>query len=345
MNPDAPGASRRSLMLLLPFSAALSRLMGEVRQPRRKDRAQQQQQPSPQTVEDYVLRSHANLVVLDVAVVNASGAPVSGLARDQFLVREDGRIQAIKQFTADDAPVSLGLLLDMSGSMSRKMPAMHRAIDAFLGASNPRDEYFVVAFNDRPRFVLPAGVAFSHRREDVRAALLASRPQGRTALYDGLAAAVQHLGAGSYERRVLVLISDGKDTASALSLSAALRRVRSAPVTIYTMGLFSGAEEADETNRGVLKRIARITGGFYFSPENADGIEQACVRIARDIRARYTLAYTPPELTKSEAAAPGGNAIRKIKVELLLRDRLGPGLSVRARSEYVAAAGKGETND
>ena len=278
----------------------------------------------------YVLHSNANLVVLDVAAENRRGRPKTGLTKEQFAVFEDGRRQAIKHFTSSEAPVSVGLVLDMSGSMSRQVEGLRRAVEAFLEASNSLDEYFVVGFNDRPRFSLPSSVPFSTDSGQIRSVVAALRPEGMTSLYDGAIVALNHIEKSKYERRVLVLISDGKDTASQADLAAVLRRVRSTSVTIYTVGLF---EEGDpDQNSGVLKQIARISGGRYFHPENTQDIQRDCVRIAREIRARYTLSYTPTEDTSMD------RIIRRIKVSVVQPPASGEKLIVRARTEISMEA-------
>jgi Ca-activated chloride channel family protein len=298
-----PDASRRSMLLLL--AAGVPCVLHGWQQ-------------------DYVVRSNANLIVLDVAVLGSDGQPVPGLAKDRFVVAEDGKRQAIKQFAAEESPVSIGFVLDMSSSMHRKLDGVYRAVSSLLRASNPEDEYFLVGFNDRPALGLPQGMPFSHSQDDIRQALRSFRPQGRTALYDGLILALDHVEKSNYERRVLVLVSDGKDTASTIRVTEALRHVRSSPITIYTIGLFD--ETDPDRDEGLLKRLAHIAGGKFFHPSSPEELEQYCLRIARDIRARYTLAYTPPEEPRS--------GIRKIKVELL-RSAKQPKMSVLTRSEYT----------
>jgi Ca-activated chloride channel family protein len=273
--------------------------------------------------QDYIVKSSADLVVVDVSVVGSNGTPVAGLAKDNFVISEDGQRQSIKQFSSNEAPVSIGFVLDMSGSMHDKVEGVRRAANAFLDASNPRDEYFLIGFNDKAWVGLPAGTPFSSSLREVRKALAAIRPEGRTALNDGIVLALKHVETSHYETRVLVLVSDGKDTSSSLRLSDALQFVRSSPVTIYTIGLFE--EDDIDKDPALLKNLARMTGGKFFHPVNQDQIEEACAAIAREIRARYTIAYTPP--------AEARQSVRKIKVELLHAANA-PKASVRARTEY-----------
>lgn len=277
-----------------------------------------------QPQEDYVVKSNANLVLLDVSVTGVGGVPVAGLSRDRFSVSEDGKKQIIKQFSAADTPVSMGFVLDMSGSMQHKVGGVQRAVNAFLAASNPDDEYFLIGFNDRPKFGLdPAAKPFTRDRNAIRSAMYGMKAAGKTSLYDGLGSALEHIGKSKFERRFLILVSDGRDTASEMTLQDIVFEVRTHPVTVFTIGLFT--DEDPDRNSGVLKRLAKVTGGRYFNPITAEDIEAACLAIAKDIRARYTLAYTPPESGK-----PG---VRKIHVDLT-RLPSEPRLAVRARTEY-----------
>lgn len=287
-----------------------------------------------QQQQDYVVRSDANLVLLDVSVMGAGGVPVAGLEKDRFSVREDGKEQTIKQFSALDTPVSMGFVIDTSGSMQDKVGGVRRAVNAFLDASNPDDEYFLVGFNDRVRFGLdPETKPFTQDRKIVRSSMYGMDVVGRTSLYDGLHTALEHVAKSTYERRFLVLVSDGADTASKMTLQDILFEVRTHPVTVFTIGLFTNEDE--DRNSGVLKQIARVTGGRYFNPLTAEQIESACLSIAKDIRARYTLAYTP--------ADSGRAGVRKIHVGLTKGPNQGR-LAIRARTEYLLDAAGSQKN-
>lgn len=273
---------------------------------------------------DYVLRLNSNLVVLDVSVTDGDGVPVAGIGKDRFRVSEDGKTQIISQYSAEERPVSLGFVVDSSGSMFKKVLHVRRAVNSFLTVSNPEDSYFVLGFNDIPKLGLPDEIRFTSKADDVRNAVASFRAEGRTCLYDGLAAALNHIQESMLERRYLVVVSDGKDTASSIRLDDSIRQCRASRVTIFTLGLFE--DEDEDQNSGVLKQMARVTGGQYFHPANAKELSDACVRIARDIRARYTLAYTPPSAAR--------RALRRIKVELTPRPDEAKRI-VRTRTEYT----------
>jgi len=273
---------------------------------------------------DYVMRMDSNLVVLDVSVIGSDGVPVAGIGRERFRISEDGKVQKIAQFSAEERPVSLGFVVDSSGSMFNKVLHVRRAVNSFLTVSNPDDLYFVVGFNDMPSLGLPKETLFTGKPEAVRDAVLQFRAEGRTSLYDGLSLALRHVQRSPLERRYLLVASDGKDTASSTPLDTVIAQCRGSRATIFTLGLFE--EEDEDQNAGVLKRMARVTGGQYFHPDNSKELNDACVRIAKDIRARYTLAYTPPATAK--------RALRRIRVEVAPL----PGEAkriVRTRTEYT----------
>ena len=273
---------------------------------------------------DYVLRMDSNLVVLDVSVTGNDGVPVSGIGRERFRISEDDKVQTITQFSAEERPVSLGFVVDSSGSMFNKVLRVRRAVNSFLTVSNPDDLYFVVGFNDIPRLGLPEETLFTGKPEAVRDAVLSFRAEGRTSLYDGLSLALRHVQRSTLERRYLLVASDGKDTASSTSLDTVIAQCRGSRATIFTIGLFE--EEDEDQNGGVLKRMARVTGGQYFHPADSKELSDACIRIAKDIRARYTLAYTPPAAAK--------RALRRIKVEVASLPAEGK-RTVRTRTEYT----------
>jgi Ca-activated chloride channel family protein len=281
--------------------------------------------------QDFVLKTDSNLVVLDVSVVNAKGNPVAGLTKSEFAVFEDGKRQDVKQFSAAESPVVMGLVLDMSGSMGPKAEGVRRSVNLLLGASSPQDQYFVTGFNDRARLALPSTMRFSSKPSDIDQAMARFRCEGRTAVYDGIALALEHFNQSMYERRVMILVSDGKDTASKISRSELLDRVRKSLTTVYTIGLYRD-EDVGEHNSGFLRELAHISGGRFYHPDTEQDLETSCLRIARDIRARYSVAYTPRDATKTE--------VRKVHVELQRRAKDDQKLTVRTRREYMIPGSK-----
>lgn len=284
----------------------------------------QQIQAGPEQ-DEALLKADANLVVLDVSVTHPNGSPVTGLTQDHFQIVESGKAQRIRLHSGEETQVTLGLVLDVSSSMEKKIARLRRSVSTLLGLSSPGDDFFVAGFNDAVRFPLGPGQPFSSSPEVVLKAIESLRAAGRTTLRDGLAAALKRIRTSRHERRVLVLVSDGKDTASTTSFAEIIALVRSSPVTIYTIGLF---EEGDpDSDSGFLKRLAGISGGRYSRPDRQEELEETCRRVANDIRARYILSYTPPELPKC--------GVRKISVRV--NGSTERRLQVRARREYTAS--------
>jgi VWFA-related protein len=263
------------------------------------------------------------LVLLDVSVKDPRGGYVSGLTKDDFRIAESGVPQKITVFSHADVPITAGLVMDASGSMQHKQRDVIMAGLVFAGASNPQDQLFVVNFNDTVRPGLPGGVSFSDDTAVLRLALARDKPEGRTALYDAVAYALHHLDAGDREKKALVLVTDGGDNCSKMTLAETMRLIELSHATIYTVGLFD--EDDPDKNPQVLKRIAHISGGECFLPQQIEDVIPVCKKIAEDIRNRYTIGYVP-----SRTAAKAG--IRNIKV--VASGAGGEHLIVRTRTSY-----------
>jgi VWFA-related protein len=267
----------------------------------------------------------SELVVLPVIVTDKQGRYIGDLPRDRFAVFDNGRRVSIELFSNEDTPVTVGLLLDASGSMRPKLGEVIAAAFAFARSSNPQDELFAIRFNDdvqhaiRDRRFLLAGDL-----DPLRSALAALRPEGRTALYDALNEGLDHLALGSRPRKVLIVISDGGDNASQATLDRVLTRARDSNAVIYTIGIFD--DQDLDRNPGVLKSLARTTGGERFLPHSPGELLKVCERIAREIRSGYTIGYVPPDRD---------GAFHRVRVQL---DPSPPGRStVRTRPGYFAA--------
>lgn len=272
------------------------------------DKAGKKQPP-----QDYTIRTTSRLVLLDVSVKNASGGFVSGLTRDNFKVYEDGKPQEISQFANADIPVTVGIVVDESGSMQPKRAEVIAAALEFIQASNPQDEIFVINFNERARRGLPDMVPFSDNIEMLREALWRGVPEGRTALYDAVEMALHQLDMGRRAKKTMVVISDGGDNVSVHKWPEVMHDVIGSLVTIYTVGIFD--EDDPERNPGVLKHLAGVSGGAVYFPSTLKEILPVCRQIAKDIRERYTIGYIPsPEGSperhiKVVASAPGHNKL------------------------------------
>jgi len=275
--------------------------------------------------ERYKIRVNANLVVLHATAQDHKGILVSGLDKNSFQVYEDGALQQIKYFSHEDIPVTVGLVIDNSGSMGRKRAEVIAAALAFARSSNPQDQMFVVNFNEHVRFALPDSTPFTDQVPELETALSRIITNGQTALYDAVAAALEHLQKGDRDNKVLIVISDGGDNASKHSLAQVMAMIPHADAIIYTIGLFDEADE--DRNPHVLKQLAEETGGDVFLPQSLKEAVPICERIARDIRNQYTIAYIPTNKKQD-------GTYRAIQVTAKAPGR-GP-LLVRTRAGYRA---------
>ena len=261
--------------------------------------------------------------MLSVTVLDRHNASVSGLGKNDFQVYEDGVAQQIRNFSSDDVPVTAGILIDNSTSMGSKRNDVIAAALAFARSSNPQDQMFVVNFNDYAWLGLPPGIPFTGRQDQLQRALAGIRAIGQTSLYDGIAAGLDHLKLGDRDKKVLILISDGGDTASKHSLAQVIAMARQSTAIIYAIGIFD-EDDADQ-NPGVLSRFAKQTGGGAFFPESSKDIPSICEEIARDIRTQYTVTYVP-----GNPAQDGRYRTIEVKASAPGRGRL----SVRTRAGY-----------
>jgi Ca-activated chloride channel homolog len=265
--------------------------------------------------DNYILRSEVRLVLLDVSVESRDGGFVSGLTKENFKVFEDNRPQPITVFAHNDLPVTIGILVDESRSMSPKRSAVLTAALTFIAESNPADQLFVLNFNDTVQRGLPGAQLFSDDREELRLALFSGISQGRTALFDAVVEGLKQLELGQRDKKALVLLSDGGDNASLHTRRQALERIERSPATIYTVGLFDTDDPDRDPN--ILRELARISGGRVYFPQGVAEMVPVCRRIAHDIRSRYTLGYLPPmgkgprslRNIRVEASAPGHSAM------------------------------------
>lgn len=272
---------------------------------------------------DYSIKVNVREVLLRATVTDHKGNVVPGLSQDDFHVFENGTAQKIAYFAFEDVPVSVGLVIDASGSMNTKRSEVIAGAKALLHSSNSQDEVFTVNFNERVSFGLPAAVPFTSNTAQLEAALCRLSPKGETALYDAVAAALRHVRDGSRDKKVLIVISDGGDNASKLAWPAIKALVAHSDATIYTIGIFD-AQDMDQNPR-VLKELARQTGGEAFFPKDLKDLVPVCEQIARDIRNQYTIGYVPAERDEG---------YRRIEVKAAAK---GHGhLSVRTRDGYFA---------
>ncbi len=274
--------------------------------------------------EPFKITDNVDLVLLDASVKNSHGGYVTNLAKDAFQVFVDGHVQPISQFARVDAPVTVGLIVDNSGSMRYKRREVVMAGLAFAKASNPEDQFFVVNFNDHVIPGLPHNLRFTDNIADLHKAMFMGEPAGQTALYDAIAYGLKHLELGDRDQRTLIVVSDGGDNVSELKEPAILNLIEQSRATIYTIGLLD--PEDRDLRPGVLKKFASISGGEYFQPEKLDDVLQVMREISTDIRSRYSIGFSPAPSTGS------GKHTFNIKVTA---SQDGRKLQVRTRTSYT----------
>ena len=275
--------------------------------------------------------SQSELVVLHVAVKDKKGGYVGGLRQDSFRVLEDRRPQEISFFNSQDAPVTVGLLIDASGSMAPHRELVIAASMAFSKAMNPQDEFFVLGFNEHLHAPLPAEKPFTNFEPALRVALVqAIKARGQTAIYNAVNAGLDYVQKGGFERQVLIVLSDGGDNASNTTRAHVLANAQASNAVIYTIALVDPMNS--EADPGFLNQLSGATGGVAFRPKNAAEIDDILQRIARDIRNMYTIGYVPAETTRAGRARK--EPLRSVAVDVTLPS--GQKLAVRTRRAYLA---------
>jgi Ca-activated chloride channel family protein len=270
------------------------------------------------------------MVVLPVTVTDARGHRVTGLTAANFRVYDDGRLSPIALFQTGEIPITIGLIVDHSQSMSSKLNAVSSAASAFARLAHADDELFVVMFSTqirRPAF--SDGRMFTNDPAMLDAALAARIPGGPTALYDAVAEGLRHLPLGTSPRKALIVVTDGGDNASRLKYRDIRQLARHSEAVIYGVGLL-GADSQDE-NPELLKQLCRDTGGIAYFPGATDDVRTVFEEIARDLHEQYTVSIA------ADTPLPG-HATHAIHVTAIGGD--GKKLKVRTRTEYDARPGK-----
>jgi Ca-activated chloride channel family protein len=242
---------------------------------------------------DYKVTVDVELVQLPVSVLDKHGLPVRGLQQEHFSVYEDKIPQRISLFTQEDIPLSVGLVIDVSGSMLEKLDRLNTAVTTFIGESNPQDETFLVTFEDE---VFLESDFTGDPRDFIRS--LVGTPSSRgTALYDAVFVTSKYLKrSASQAKKVLLVVSDGEDNKSKYNLAQARQAVGEDKIIVYTIGLLSSDSSVygmQDTGKTALKQLAEGTGGASFFPQKISEVEDVCRKIARDLRNQYTIGYRP----------------------------------------------------
>jgi VWFA-related protein len=276
------------------------------------------------TAEDpTTIRLDVNLVVIDVSVLNKDGTTVSGLGKQVFQLFVDDAPRPINVFHGEDAPVTVGIVVDNSASMGPQRSEVIAASLAFARSSNPQDQMFVVHFSDHARLGLPPAKGFTNNIPELETALSQFTVAGTTALYDALGLALSHFKRATIHRKILIMISDGGDNSSRARLPDILQWAQNSGIAFYCIGLFNKSDE--NSNPRVLTQLAELTGGKAFFPSDVQDTTNICVEIAREIRSQYTLGFTGAEDGKYHI------------IKVIAEDPAYGKLRVRTRPGYFAA--------
>jgi Ca-activated chloride channel homolog len=284
--------------------------------------------PDPNTArQDNKIRVDVNLVVLHTTVLDDRGRFADGLKQDNFRVFEDKVEQKLSVFKREDIPVSMGLVIDNSGSMRDKRARVNQAAITLVEASNPQDEAFVVNFNDD--FYLDLDKDFTSSVPELKEALERIDSRGSTALYDAIIGSLDHVKKGVKDKKVLLVVTDGEDNTSHNSLEKAIKEIQKTDTVIYTIGLLSEESKKNAKRaKRALEQIAQASGGVSYFPENVGDVHNICEQVAHDIRNQYTLAYYPTN-TKRDGT------FRAVQVEIIPPRGRGK-LQARTRNGYYA---------
>jgi Ca-activated chloride channel homolog len=253
------------------------------------------------------VRVDSSLILIPTHVTTNLGAPVMGLQKVNFRVSEDSVTQTIAHFAEDDAPVSIGILFDASGSMRDKIQTSAQAAAAFFRTANPEDEFFLVKFNDRAHVAVP----LTQRPDELYQEIARTRPFGQTSLLDAIQLAVGQMKKARYARKALVIFSDGGDNWSRHSVGEVKNALLEADVQVYAMGIFDAAGKTSEERHGpkLLGDLAELTGGRNMPVKQLGDLPTISEEIGRELRHQYVLGYYSTNTTHD-------GKYRKVKVTL-----------------------------
>jgi Ca-activated chloride channel homolog len=274
------------------------------------------------------IRVDVNLVLIPLTVTDPLNRLVTGLEKNEFFLYENGSQQEIKSFSSEDAPVSIGIVMDLSGSMTNKVVRARESIIEFLRTSNPQDEYFIIGFNDRPELIED----FTSSIDDIEARLQTVRAGKRTALLDAIYYGVNKMKQARYDRRAILIVSDGGDNRSRYTESEVRNLVRESDVEIFSIGIFDAYAATTEERNGplLLHDLSEETGGQLFRVDDVSDMADIATKISAELRNQYVLGYRPGDAKRD-------GKWRKVKVKLVPPAGLPP-LTVHARSGYYAPA-------
>ena len=299
----------------------------------------QQPEPSATPPEDVdptksPIRVQTDLITLTATVTDVYGRYVSGLTKNAFIITDNNQEQEITFFSDSDAPVSLGILFDVSGSMGgEKIQKARNALSRFINLSHPSDEYFLIAFNSRAQLLLDR----TRDAESVLQKLTLVNPKNNTALYDAVYLGIERVTRGTHQKKAILIISDGQDNSSRYNFGEVRRLMKESDVVTYAVGIL-GASDAGSAvgmqGQAFLDELTSVTGGKSFYPSSDIEMDEIFERIALELRHQYSIGYTPKDFQ------PDGKW-RKVKVKVKPPRGL-PRLTVRSREGYYASPVSGQ---
>src|ERR1700745_1932825 len=298
-------------------------------------RVQHSQPQNDQPTEDPALKTapkpikvDVNLVLVSVSIVDPLNRQVTGLDKENFEVFEDKQRQEIRHFSSEDAPISVGAIFDVSGSMAGKIDRAREAVVEFFKTANPQDEFFMIAFADKPEEVTD----FTQSVEDIEGRLVYTVPKGRTALLDAIYLGLSKMRQAKYGKKALLIISDGGDNHSRYTENEIKNLVKESDVQIYAIGIYDHYFPTDEERLGpqLLSDITELTGGRAFSIDNPNDLPDVATKIGIELRNQYVLGYRPSNRVHD-------GKWHKIPVKLAAPKGLPP-LRVYAKTGYYASS-------
>ena len=274
------------------------------------------------------IKSKVDLVLVPVTVTDPMNRLVTGLDKENFAVFEGKDQQEVRHFSAEDAPISLGVIFDMSGSMSSKIERAREAVIEFFKTANPQDEFFLITFSDKPEEISD----FTQSVDDLQGKLIYTVPKGRTALLDAIYLGLSKMRQAKYPKKSLLIISDGGDNHSRYTEGEIKSLVKEADVMVYSIGIYDHYFQTEEERLGpqLLGDVSELSGGRSFTIDNPNDLADVATKIGIELRNQYVLGYRPKN--------PGHDGKwHKIKIKLLPPKGLPP-LHVYAKTGYYASS-------
>jgi Ca-activated chloride channel family protein len=273
-----------------------------------------------------LIRMNVDMVLVPITVTDPMNRLVTGLEKEDFQLYENNGEQRISTFVSEDAPVSIGIIFDLSGSMTSKLIRARDSILQFIKTANPEDEFFVIGFNDRPELIED----FTSSTDDIEARLATVRSGHRTALLDAIYYGVEKMKEAKHQRKALLVVSDGGDNRSRYTEGEVRSQVRESDVEIYSIGIFDpyAATPEERTGPQLLNELSEETGGRLYRVDDLAEMGDIAEKISTELRNQYVIGYTPKDLNRD-------GKWRKVKVKLNPPPGL-PQLTVHARTGYYA---------